>query len=64
MIYMINSSQTKLGCGALIINNKNEILLLQRPYAHTNEPGFWTRPGRKIEIGESPKDATLREVKE
>lgn len=55
---------TKIGCGVLIINDNDEILLLQRSYTHTDEPGYWTRPGGKIEVGESPEGAALREVKE
>lgn len=49
-----------ISCAAVISNSK--ILLIQRvkpPYK-----GYWTLPGGKIEFGEHPEEAALREVKE
>ena len=54
----------KHGCGALIINDNDEILLLLRPHNHHIDPGCWIQPGGKIEPGENPESAAIREVKE
>jgi len=48
-----------VGCWALIINEKNEILLLRRGNS-TN----WETPGGKVEFEESLKDALKREINE
>lgn len=47
-----------IGCGAVIVNENDEILLLQR----TN--GQWGKPGGKIEFGETIEDGVKREVLE
>lgn len=44
---------------AIIVNEKNEILL-----CHRNDYDFWNLPGWKVEIWESPREAVIREVKE
>lgn len=54
----------RVGCGAIIINDKNEVLLLKRSKSLAFEPGLWARPGGSLEIGESLEDAVAREVKE
>jgi mutator protein MutT len=50
-----------VGVGAIIIR-KGSILLEKR----ANEPGRgkWSVPGGLVELGESPEDAVIREVKE
>jgi len=53
-----------VGCGAIIINDKNEILLLKRSINSHIDPGLWSRPGGKIEFGESIVSAVERETKE
>lgn len=53
-----------IGCGALIINDKNETLLLKRTSNSRNEAGFWSKPGGGVEIGEKVEDAIKREIKE
>lgn len=53
-----------VGCGALIINDNNETLLLQRTDQSRNEPGFWSKPGGTVEFGETVEAAIIREVKE
>ena len=53
-----------VGCGALIINDNNEILLLKRSGKIRNEDGFWSKPGGSVEFGEKVTDAIKREIKE
>lgn len=48
----------------LIINSKNQFLMLQRTGNDIFLPGYWELPGGRIEMGEEPADALLREVKE
>ncbi len=51
-----------VGCGAFIINDKNELLLQQRN--KTPEKGYWSIPGGKVEMFETLHQAVKREVKE
>lgn len=51
-----------VGCGAFIINEKDEVLLQQRN--KEPEKGFWSIPGGKVEWMETFEDAVKREVKE
>jgi mutator protein MutT len=51
-----------VGTGAVIVNEKNEILLLARNKAP--EKGRWAIPGGKVELFETLKDAIRREVRE
>ncbi len=44
----------------ILINEFDEILLLYR----TSEPLGWCLPGGKMDAGESPQDAAVREVRE
>lgn len=53
-----------IGCGALIINDKNETLLIKRTSKTRNENGFWSKPGGGVEFGEKVEDAVKREIKE
>jgi 8-oxo-dGTP diphosphatase len=53
-----------VGCGALIINNKNEVLLQKRTVKTRNNAGFWAKPGGAVEFGEKVEDAVKREIKE
>ena len=53
-----------VGCGALIINNKNEILLVRRTSKTANESSFWSLPGGSVDFGEKVVDAIKREIKE
>jgi mutator protein MutT len=53
-----------VGCGALIVNDKNEVLLLKRTSKTRNKAGFWMQPGGGVEFGEKVEDAVKREIKE
>lgn len=51
-----------VGCGAFILNDKNQFLLQKR----NKEPerGYWSIPGGKVEMYETFEKAVVREVKE
>ncbi|MBM3257369.1 MAG: NUDIX domain-containing protein [Candidatus Liptonbacteria bacterium] len=51
-----------VGCGALIVNDKGETLLLKRK--SRNEIGWWCKPGGAVEYGETVENAVRREVRE
>lgn len=53
-----------VGCGALIVNSKNETLLIKRTSKSQNEAGFWSKPGGTVEFNEKVEDAIKREIKE
>ncbi len=53
-----------VGCGALIINDKNQTLLIKRGNKSRNEAGFWGKPGGAVKFGEKVEDAVKREIKE
>lgn len=49
--------------GAIIENNEKEILCALRS-KDMSLPGFWEFPGGKLEEGESPEKAIIREIDE
>ncbi|MGF9769616.1 (deoxy)nucleoside triphosphate pyrophosphohydrolase [Bacillus paramobilis] len=49
--------------GAVIYNEKNEILCALRSPT-MSLPNYWEFPGGKINEGEMPQDALIREIKE
>ena len=51
-----------VGCGAFILNEKNELLLQLRNKAPEEE--YWSIPGGKVELFETFEEAVKREVKE
>jgi len=53
-----------VGCGAIIVNDKDEVLLVKRSQNSRTEPGQWSRPGGQVEFGEHGATATEREVEE
>jgi len=53
------------GCGALIVNDKNQILLIRRTEkCQGGLKGIWSRPGGAVEFGETVEQAIKREIKE
>jgi mutator protein MutT len=53
-----------VGGGILILNDKNQALLMKRGKNASNEVGYWTQPGGTIEFGEKAVDGLKREIKE
>jgi len=53
-----------VSAGAVIINDKGEILLCKRSQLARNEKGSWEAPGGSVEFGELRTDAVKREIKE
>ena len=58
---MRNSNKT-IRVVAAIIRQENMIFATQRGYG--NYKDWWEFPGGKIELGETPEDALVREIKE
>lgn len=54
----------QVSTGGLILNERNEILLIKRSDADSFQPGCWELPGGGVEFGEDPKYALKREIKE
>lgn len=52
----------RVGCGALIKNDDNQILLVKRLRAP--EAGCWGFPGGKVDFGETVEAAVCREITE
>jgi len=44
-------------------NSDRQVLLLKRPY-DVHQGGFWSFPGGKVNEGETPLDAAVREFRE
>jgi len=53
-----------VGGGALIINDQNKTLLLQRGKKASNDIGVWCKPGGAVEYGETVEAMIKREVRE
>ncbi len=49
---------------AVVLNDKNEVLILKRSKKHRFNPGKFDIPGGHIEENESLRDSVLREIKE
>jgi mutator protein MutT len=50
--------------GAIIVNEKGEVLLCKRSQHTKNEKGCWECPGGAVKFGETLEDAIKREMKE
>lgn len=53
-----------VGCGAIVVNDKDEVLLVKRASTSRTEPGTWSRPGGMVEFGETVEQAVEREIEE
>ncbi|HSX00201.1 MAG TPA: NUDIX domain-containing protein [Patescibacteria group bacterium] len=53
-----------VGVGAMIFNDRGELLLCKRGQAAKNERGCWECPGGGVEFGETMVSAVIREVQE
>ena len=60
---IIDHKNLKIVVSIALINNENKILLSKRP-EKKHLSGFWEFPGGKVEDGETPEKALIREVKE
>lgn len=57
------SKATKIISAAALIDVDGRVLLAQRP-DNKDMAGLWEFPGGKIEMGETPEQALIRELKE
>jgi 8-oxo-dGTP diphosphatase len=55
---LMNPPKHILSAAAIVINDKNELLLIKGPRRG------WEMPGGQVEVGESLSDAAIRETKE
>ena len=60
---IIDPKNLEIVVSIALINDFNEILLSKRPM-NKHLGGFWEFPGGKIETGETPQNALVREIKE
>lgn len=61
----MNKITKNLGAGILLINSKNELLMLLRDdIPNIPFPNMWDIPGGHVEIGEKPQDTVRREMLE
>lgn len=65
MLFMHNESSKRLllVVAAAMIDGDGRVLIAQRP-AHKSLGGLWEFPGGKVEAGEAPEAALVRELKE
>ena len=55
---------TAIGVVAAAITLEDERILLQRRAPGTRHAGLWEFPGGKVEAGETPENALIREIEE
>ena len=60
---IIDHKNLKIVVSIALINDESEILLSRRP-EKKHLSGFWEFPGGKVDEGETPEKALIREVKE
>ena len=59
----VSSRRLLLVAAAALIDASGRVLVTQRPQ-HKQLGGLWEFPGGKVEPGEAPEDALIRELKE
>ena len=59
----LSSKRLLLVVAAAMLDSEGRVLLAQRPQ-HKQLGGLWEFPGGKLEAGEAPEDALIRELKE
>ena len=52
------------GAVVVVLNKRDEVLILKRPDTDDWAPSKWALPGGKLEENESPLTAAIRETKE
>lgn len=52
------------GGGVLIFNKEKKVLLIRRAGSVRNNAGWWSKPGGRIEYGETAINMVKREIKE
>ena len=60
---IIDPKNLKIVVSIALINNYDQVLIAKRPN-NKHLAGFWEFPGGKVEKGETPENALIREVKE
>ena len=60
---MSNTRELLLVVAAALVDADNRVLLAQRPEGRSMA-GLWEFPGGKVDAGETPEDALIRELKE
>lgn len=58
-----SSRRLLLVAAAALLDSSGRVLITQRP-AHKQLAGLWEFPGGKVELGEAPEHALVRELKE
>jgi 8-oxo-dGTP diphosphatase len=58
-----SSRRLLLVAAAALLDSSGRVLITQRP-AHKQLGGLWEFPGGKVELGEAPEQALVRELKE
>ncbi len=51
-------------CGAVIINEKDEVLLMKRTEKCRNQAWYWISPWGAVDFWETLEEAVIREVEE
>jgi 8-oxo-dGTP diphosphatase len=59
-----NKFKRRIPAGAIIFNDKDEVLMSQRFEEGERWHGKWNLPGGGIEFGEDPKETAIRETRE
>ncbi len=60
---MFRQKKTVVSVHGFVVNRKGEFLVVRRAM-NDSLPGIWEMPGGKVEFGEDPKAAVVREVRE